>query len=90
EDGVTGMPTEVTFQWQAVTDANSYKLEVYEIDSGTKVVSKTTDQTSYTATLDSGISYEWRVRARYYDPNDGDLYDSESRSSFRTLSTASN
>ena len=90
DDGVTGMPTEVTFEWQAVTDGNSYKLEVYEIDSGTKVVSKTTDQTSYTATLDSGISYEWRVRARYYDPNDGGLYDSESRSSFRTLSTSSN
>jgi len=90
DDGVAGVSTEVTFEWQAVTDANSYKLEVYEIDSGTKVVSKTTDQTSYTATLDSGISYEWRVRARYYDPNDGSLYDSESRSSFRTLSTLSN
>lgn len=95
EDGVTGMPIEITFGWQAVTYANSYMLEVYEVDTvtgnlGTKVVSEKTDQTSYTATLDSGKSYDWRVRARYNDPNDGDLYDSESRSSFRTLSTSSN
>ena len=89
------MPTEVTFEWQAVTDANRYMLEVFEIDAvtgdlGTTIVSEDDiDQTSYTATLDSGKSYDWRVRARYYDPNDV-LYDSESRSSFRTLSTSSN
>jgi hypothetical protein len=94
EDGVTGVSTEVVFEWQAVTSANKYMLEVFEVDAatgvlGAKAISLTTDQTSHTAILDSGKKYNWRVRSRYYDPNDGDAYDSESRSAFRTFSTSS-
>lgn len=94
EDGVTNVPAEVAFEWQVVTNANGYLLEVFEIDPvteelGAKVLHQPVTQTLYTASLDSGKTYNWRVRARYYDLNDDDLYDSESRSSFRELSTAS-
>jgi ketosteroid isomerase-like protein len=94
DDGVSGVPPEVAFEWQAVTRANGYVLEVFEVDPytgelGEKVVHQSTSQTAYSVLLDSGKIYDWRIRARYYDPNDGDLFDSESRSAFRRLSTGS-
>ncbi len=92
-ENATGVTSNVTFDWESVAGANSYKLRVYE-EGGSRVVNVTTDLTSYTATLDPAMTYEWRVRAKYIDPNDGyaddDLaeYDSESRSSFQRFTTA--
>jgi hypothetical protein len=94
-DSATGVPTNVTFEWAPVAGANSYKLRVYEDGGGPRVVNITTDQTTYTAaTLDPAMTYEWQVRAKYIDPNDGDAdddgaeYDSESRSSYLSFTTA--
>ena len=92
-DSATGVPSNVTFDWEPVAGANSYKLRVYEDGGGPRVVNITTDQTTYTAALNPGMAYEWRVRAKYIDPNDGDAdddlaeYDSESRSSFQSFTT---
>ena len=92
-DGATGVLTNVTFQWQAVAGANAYKLEVYEVDAVAgsrtiKVISSDTNQTSYNATMDTDTTYDWRVRARYFDPNDGVEYDGESRCSYARFTTA--
>ena len=87
-DAETNVSTNVTFQWDPVAGANSYMLRVYEVESGTRVVNITTDETTYDATLDPGTDYEWQLRARYYDPNDGAEYDNESRSSYRSFTTA--
>jgi hypothetical protein len=88
DDEATDVPTDVTFEWDPVTGANGYMLRVYVV-GGPRVINITTDQTTYDATLDPGTDYEWRVRARYYDPNDGTEYDNESRSDWQTFSTAS-
>ena len=85
-DSATGVSINVTFEWEPVAGANSYKLEAY--NGATKVISSTTDQTTYNATLDPATTYDWRVRARYFDPNDGAEYDSESRSSYQSFTTA--
>jgi ketosteroid isomerase-like protein len=87
DDGATDIPTNMTFQWDPVAGANGYQLEVWVV-GGDKTISRVTLETTYTATLDPGTMYEWRVRARYYDPNDGAEYDSESRSDFQTFSTS--
>ena len=90
-EGAIGVQTEVNFAWEPVNGANGYKLEVYEVDEtsglSNSVISSDTDQTTYNAALAPGKNYDWRVRARYFDPNDGDEYDSESRSAFRRFST---
>jgi hypothetical protein len=84
--------SEVGFEWETVPGANSYKLEVFEADektgkTGEKVVSHTTSENAHTAELKPGKNYIWRVRARYFDPNDNDKYDNESRSAKQTFST---
>jgi len=86
-DSATGVSTNVTFEWAPVAGANSYQLRVYEVE-GPRVINRTTDQTTYTAALEPGKTYEWQVRARYFDPNDGAEYDSESRSSYISFTTA--
>jgi hypothetical protein len=85
-ENATGVSINVTFEWTPVTGANSYKLEAY--DGPTKVISDTTEQTTYNYTADPATTYDWRVRARYFDPNDGVEYDSESRSSYQSFTTA--
>jgi hypothetical protein len=85
-EGESGVQSNLTFEWMPVAGANSYKLEVY--DGSTKVISSTTDQTTVNASLDPSTIYDWRVRARYVDPNDGAEYDSESRSGYQSFTTA--
>ena len=88
-DSATDVSTNVTFEWEPVAGANSYKLRVWEDDGlRDRVININTDQTTYTATLDPAMAYEWRVRAQYFDPNDGAEYDSESRSSYQSFTTA--
>jgi ketosteroid isomerase-like protein len=87
-DGASGMPAYVTFEWEPVAGANGYKLEAWDVATDVKVVSDETDQTAYSVMLAPDTTYEWRVRARYYDPNDGAEYDNESRSSYRSFTTA--
>ena len=87
-DGASGLSTTVTFEWEPVAGANGYKLEAWDVTTNTKVISAETDQTTYSASLDPGTTFDWRVRARYYHPNDGDEYDNESRSSYRSFTTA--
>jgi len=84
--------SEVKFEWGTVLGANSYKLEVFEINeqtgkTGAKVVSHTTNKNAHKEKLEPGKKYSWRVRARYYDPNDNDKYDNESRSPKQSFST---
>lgn len=85
-DSATGVPANVTFEWAPVAGANSYQLRAY--DGPTRVINSTTDQTTYNVTLDPATTYDWQVRAKYFDPNDGVEYDSESRSSYLSFTTA--
>ena len=76
-----------------VSGANSYELEVYEVDDvtgdTTTAINEILEQTTYSAVLSTGATYEWRVRGRYTDPNDAaGQYDSESRCDYRTFSTS--
>lgn len=92
-DGATGESDILTFQWLPVPGANSYELEVSEVDDltgdTTTAINEILAQTTYSAVLSTGTTYEWRVRGRYTDPNDADgQYDSESRCDFRTFSTS--
>jgi ketosteroid isomerase-like protein len=69
----------VDFQWEPVAGANGYKVEVFDADTGDKVITGYTNINAYTNPdpLPAGKSYEWRVKARYYDEY-GDM-DSQSR-----------
>lgn len=87
-DGANDMPADVTFEWEPVVGANGYKLEAWDVATDEKVISDETDQTTYNVMLVPDTTYEWRVRARYYHPNDGAEYDNESRSSSRSFTTA--
>ncbi len=92
-DGATDESNVLTFEWLPVSGANSYELEVYEVDDvtgdTTTAINEILEQTTYSAVLSTGTTYEWRVRGRYTDPNDADgQYDSESRCDFRTFSTS--
>ena len=57
--------TEINFSWNAVEDAEQYKLQVATptFESATQVVLDTTiTATNFTETLSTG-AYQWRVRA---------------------------
>ena len=94
-NGSTYVFPDVTFQWETVAGANGYLLEVFEVDEPTgalttKVLGSYTAKTSYRTVLDPEKTYKWRVRSRYYDPNDSDQFDSETRCSFWNLTTSAN
>jgi hypothetical protein len=69
----------VDFQWEPVAGANGYKVEVFDAATDDIVLTGYTNINAYTNPdpLPAGKSYEWRVKARYYDEY-GDM-DSQSR-----------
>jgi hypothetical protein len=68
----------VNFQWNPVAGANRYRVEVYDVATGDRIINERTSLNVYTVSLPAGASYQWRVRAEYYEQYGGER-DSESR-----------
>lgn len=69
QDGATDLATTVVFQWQAVSDATAYQLQLATDAGFTGVVrNETVAATSRTVSgLDESTTYYWRVRATNTD-----------------------
>ena len=58
----SGNSTSVTFSWSKASNADSYQLEIKNLNTQT-TTSYTTSSVSYTARLDVNIPYSWNVTA---------------------------
>jgi hypothetical protein len=67
DDGSQNQPLEVLFKWGAISGAEFYQLNIAEDAGFTKNLRDFDNITEkqYTAQLDSGTLYHWRVRGRY-------------------------
>ncbi len=57
---VTSLPTQVPCQWQAVSGASGYELDI----DGNQITITSGSQTTYTATISGVGAHSWRARTK--------------------------